>query len=276
MASYGVCFSLQNPRNRHALKKFFLFAGIALVAILSFALVREMPDAHSSPPTEVHGELIQPGAQPDLEITNQQATKRRRHPKPPSVQVRMVMTELAPSDAPASGGAMPSGTLGTAADLRKTNLVSASSLPPISEDRFGCPELSFQTLSDFDMHLKKELAEGGAGSSEAATEIRHQIPANIQMLDGKKAVIQGFLLPVKMNNGLAVEFLLLRNQSMCCYGVPPRINEWITVRMTGKGVKPLMDQPIAVVGTLHVRPTQENGFLASIYDMDGDKVIEPF
>jgi hypothetical protein len=60
---------------------------------------------------------------------------------------------------------------------------------------------------------------------------------------------------------------------MCCYGVPPKINEWITVQMTGKGVKPVMDQPIAVVGTLYVGPTQENGFLTGIYSMKGEKVI---
>jgi hypothetical protein len=264
------------PLARQAMKKFFLFAGIALAAILSFALVRERPDAHNLPQAEVHGELIQPAAQADSDVTNQGTTKKRRHPKPPSVQVRMVMVELAPSDPSTSGSGMPSGTLGTAADLRKTNLVSASSLPPISEDRFGCPEVSFQTLSGFDMHLRKELAEGGASSSEATVEVRRQIPANVRMLDGKKIVIQGFLLPVKMDNGLAVEFLLMRNQSMCCYGVPPKINEWITVRMNGKGAKPLMDQPIAVVGILHVRPIQENGFLASIYEIDGDKVIGPF
>jgi hypothetical protein len=95
-------------------------------------------------------------------------------------------------------------------------------------------------------------------------------------LDGKKVVIQGFLLPVKMDDGLAVEFLLMRNQSMCCYGVPPKINEWISVKMTGKGVKAVMDQPIAVVGTLHVGPALENGLLTGIYDLDGEKIIGPF
>lgn len=93
------------------------------------------------------------------------------------------------------------------------------------------------------------------------------------MLDGKKVIVQGFLLPVKMDDGLTVEFLLMRNQSMCCYGVPPKINEWITVRMKGKGVKPVMDQPIAVAGTLHVGPIQENGLLTGIYTLDCERVI---
>ncbi len=63
---------------------------------------------------------------------------------------------------------------------------------------------------------------------------------------------------------------------MCCYGVPPKVNEWITVELNGKGVKPVMDQPITVAGVLHVGPIEENGCLAGIYRMDGEKVIAPF
>jgi hypothetical protein len=79
-----------------------------------------------------------------------------------------------------------------------------------------------------------------------------------------------------MNDSLAVEFLLMRNQSMCCYGVPPKVNEWITVHLGGKGVKPVMDQPIAVAGVLHVGPIEENGCLAGIYSLDGEQVITSF
>jgi len=172
-------------------------------------------------------------------------------------------------------GSLPAGTLGTAADLAKTNLLSASSLPPIHEPMPGFTEVNFGALGGYDLALTKELAEPGANPERTAAEVRSRIPPGVQSLDGKKVVIQGFLLPVKMDDGLAVEFLLMRNQSMCCYGVPPKINEWITVRMTGKGVKPVMDQPIAVAGTLHVGPIQENGLLTGIYDMDATKVIGP-
>jgi hypothetical protein len=46
--------------------------------------------------------------------------------------------------------------------------------------------------------------------------------------------------------------------------------------MAGKGVKPIMDQPIAVIGTLHVGPTQENGLLTGIYTLDGEKAVGSF
>jgi hypothetical protein len=235
--------------------------------------------SHSGPQAEVHGELIQTSALAVSNVGSEMPTNEpphRKHPQPPSVQRRMVMAQLAPPDQTgASGAGMPSGTLGTAADLAKTNLVSAASLPPISEQRFGCPEVSFRMLSSFDLQLNHELANGTAGSNQTVAEVSAQIPSEVRALDGKRTVIQGFLLPVKMDDGLAVEFLLMRNQSMCCYGVPPKINEWITVQMTGKGVKPVMDQPVVVVGTLHVGPMQENGLLTGIYSLDGEKVIGP-
>jgi len=266
--------------------KLLLSIGILLAIIVGFALTNhfgqesgvhaKQPDA----PTQVHGELIQDAAisdpKPAVE-TPADGLPKRKHPKPPPVQSRMVLAQLAQAGgSDASGGSMPAGTAGTAADLAKTKLLSASSLRAVREPPPGCVEINFSTLSGFDFVLSKELAEGSASPAQTAAKAKMQIPPSIQSLDGKKVVIQGFLLPVKMDDGLAVEFLLMRNQSMCCYGVPPKINEWITVKMTSKGIKPMMDQPIAVVGTLHVGPTQENGFLTGIYGMDGEKIIGSF
>jgi hypothetical protein len=266
------------------MKKIFLFAGFVLAIILVFALTQFRPDGQGlgrapAPAAEIHGELIQPAALADSDVANQNPTNnppKRKHPKPPSVQVRMVMSQLAPSgQADGNGLAISGGTLGTAADLAKTNLTSASSLPAIRATPAGYQEVNFSTLSGFDFALSKEIADGSANPALTAATAKAQIPQSVQSLDGKKTVIQGFLLPVKMDDGLAVEFLLMRNQSMCCYGVPPKVNEWITVQMNGKGVRPVMDQPIAVIGTLHVGPTQENGFLTGIYNLDGEKVIGP-
>jgi hypothetical protein len=105
--------------------------------------------------------------------------------------------------------------------------------------------------------------------SAAATEA--QIPAAIKTLNGQKVVVMGFMLPVKMGNNdeLTTEFLLLKSQLLCCYGVAPQANEWVLVEMP-KGVKPLMDVPISFRGTLHVGAMFENGYLTGIYSLDGE------
>jgi len=202
---------------------------------------------------------------------------KKKHPKPPTVQRRMVLAELTLLGQSNAGTAsLASGTLGTAADLAKTNLPSITSLALPALNIPGYRTITFSTLAGFDFALTPDLAGGTTNPAEIAVQALAQIPSGVRSLDAGKVAIEGFLLPVKMNNGRAVEFLLMRNQSMCCYGVPPKINEWITVQVNGQGVQPVMDQPIAVAGMLHVGPIQDNGSLAGIYRLDADKVVTPF
>jgi hypothetical protein len=99
-----------------------------------------------------------------------------------------------------------------------------------------------------------------------------QIPADIKALDGKKTVISGFMLPVKVNKGVVTEMLLMKDQMSCCYGATPGLNDFIIVRLPeGKG-KLMVDTPIFVYGTLKVGAVVENGFLAGVYQLDGESM----
>jgi hypothetical protein len=244
----------------------FLLAALVLAALIGgWWLISPEQTASTQVTVAPRGELFSnpPPASPE-DMTD--AAAKKRHPKPPSVQRRMVLAQavLAQSgDAGNLGSA--SGTAGTAADWVKSNGALTTNVAAKDVQIPGYQSISFNTLAAFDFPV------GADGNPKIETPI----PANVQSLNGKKAVVAGFLLPVTMKDGLAVEFLLMRNQSMCCYGVPPKINEWITVQAVSKGVKPVMDQPILVAGTLRVGPTLENGSLAGIYRMDADKIIEP-
>lgn len=101
-----------------------------------------------------------------------------------------------------------------------------------------------------------------------------QIPDKIKALDQQKVAVSGFMLPVKMEGGLVKEFLLVKDPMMCCYGVMPKLNEWIVVKMTGTGVKPLMDVPITFEGKLRVGEMYENGYLTGLYLLEGDRQAE--
>jgi hypothetical protein len=101
-----------------------------------------------------------------------------------------------------------------------------------------------------------------------------QIPDRIKALNEQKVAVTGFMLPVKMDGGLVKEFLLVKDPMMCCYGVMPKLNEWVVVKMVGKGVKPLMDIPITFEGKLRVGEMYENGYLTGVYLLEGDKMAE--
>ena len=99
----------------------------------------------------------------------------------------------------------------------------------------------------------------------------NQIPAKIKALDQQKVAVTGFMLPIKMDGSLVKEFLLVKDPMLCCYGVMPKVNEWIVVKMVGSGVKPLMDIPITFEGKLRVGEMYDNGYLTGLYLLEGER-----
>jgi hypothetical protein len=77
-----------------------------------------------------------------------------------------------------------------------------------------------------------------------------------------------------MEAGLVTEFLLVKDPMMCCYGVMPKVNEWVVVKMVGRGVPPLMDVPITFAGKLKVGQIYEGGYLTGLYLLKGERQIE--
>src|SRR5687767_7386805 len=111
----------------------------------------------------------------------------------------------------------------------------------------------------------------GANTNQTAA-VSNQIPAHVMALDNQRVAVTGFMLPLKVSGGYVTEMLIMKDQSMCCYGTVPRINEWVSVKMVGDGVKPVMDEPVTLLGTLHVGEMRENGYLVGIYSLDGERL----
>jgi len=111
-------------------------------------------------------------------------------------------------------------------------------------------------------------------SEAAAPAAEKQIPDRIREFNDRKVAVTGFMLPVKMDGGLVTEFLLVKDPMMCCYGVMPKVNEWVVVKMVGKGVPPLMDVPITFEGQLQVGQIYEGGYLTGLYLLKGEKRVE--
>jgi hypothetical protein len=132
--------------------------------------------------------------------------------------------------------------------------------------------LGFDKLSAFTYEMPADLLDTNQVAASPASD---KIPATVQAFDKKAVALKGFMLPLKVEAGLVTELLILRDQTMCCYGAVPKINEWVSVKMAGKGVKPIMDQPITLVGRLHVGEVRENGYLIGIYTMDGERIANP-
>ena len=244
-----------------------LVAGGAVVLPFYF----QAPSLNAPPeskPMKIQGEPISSSRETNTANGRVAEEKRRkkRYPKPASFQQRMVEYEVSQGsgsdqNATQSFAANPAKVVFTRAQLAA---LPETPLPP------GCQRVGFDTLAAFKFEVTKEMADGSANPALASALTKAQLPANIKALDNKTVAIRGFLLPLKMDEGLAVEFLLMRDQNLCCFGAVPKINEWINVR-TEKGVKPVMDQPITVIGRLRVGEIRKNGYLTGIYSLEAEK-----
>lgn len=136
----------------------------------------------------------------------------------------------------------------------------------------GYLKLDFDRLADFPfvpVPVDLSTAKPGVPPPSSAS----QIPAAIKKLDGRRAIVTGCLLPLKIDHasGLVTEFFL--NRTKYYYFDPPvaAFNEWVVVRLT-KGVEVNevnIETPVSFTGTFHVREEFEDGYLTSIYQLDG-------
>jgi len=131
-------------------------------------------------------------------------------------------------------------------------------------------DLGFDKLAGFNYVVPEY-----AGTAKPTLPDTNQIPASIKAFDGKPVALKGFMLPLKVEQGKVTELLLMRDQSMCCFGSVPKINEFITVKMVGGGTRAVMDQAVTLYGKLRVGEFMENGYLLGIYQLDGEKASGP-
>jgi len=170
--------------------------------------------------------------------------------------------KAAPEAAPTAPSVAATATPAPAAPAKKT--------AKAGEEEFAT--VGFEKLAGFNYDMPDEST---VSTNAPARPAKEQIPADIKALDKKRVALTGFMLPLKVEGGLITELLIMRDQSMCCYGTVPRINEWVSVKMVGKGVKPIMDQAITLYGALKVGEMYESGYLVGIYQMDGEKMSGP-
>jgi hypothetical protein len=133
----------------------------------------------------------------------------------------------------------------------------------------GYLKLGFDQLASY--QFNPPAFDPAANPSAKPPTGEEQIPTEVKSWNGKKAMIVGYMVPVKMEKGLVTEFLLMRNTMSCCFGAVPNMNEWVIVKMK-KGVAPMMDVPVAFYGELKVGAMFENGYMTGLYELDGEKM----
>ena len=101
-------------------------------------------------------------------------------------------------------------------------------------------------------------------------ESEDKIPEPVSRLNGQNVEIEGFMLPVDFDEGRVNSFLLMNSRLACCFGVMPRINEFVFVEMPkGQATKFFNDTPIKVSGVLGIGNAN---LVDSLYTIEASKV----
>lgn len=144
--------------------------------------------------------------------------------------------------------------------------------PPPAVQAGGYETVGFGTLAGYRYRDQGNRAGGGTGAAASAPK-KDQIPPEIHALKGRKVAVEGYMVPMEVDdNGAVKSFVLVKTQPQCCFGDTQAMNEWIDVKMKGGARAEFsVDRPMTAFGVLDVGEQTEDGFVLSIYRMTADK-----
>jgi len=96
------------------------------------------------------------------------------------------------------------------------------------------------------------------------------LPDAVKALEGQVITMRGFLMPLYEYDDIH-EFVLVPNHMLCCFGMPIGINGQVLVKLDMSRGLPNTNEPLEVTGTFRASETKEQGYVLSIYRMDGAK-----
>ena len=153
-----------------------------------------------------------------------------------------------------------------------TGVTNPVAVPHVARVESGYLHLPFDVLSGFKYDTYEVLDDVRGG--RPVTKSDDVIPPEIKGYDGRKVLVEGYIMPLRLKKGLVTEFLLFRDQAACCFGDKAKMNHYMRVKVTDKGFEPGSTMTHKVWGTLAVGEIYVQDYLTGIYQMTADKVEE--
>jgi hypothetical protein len=159
----------------------------------------------------------------------------------------------------------------TVASCKPKSQVTGTNNLPTTKTEDGFLRAGFDVLSNFKYDTYEVYDEASGG--RPLTKSDDVIPTHVKAYDGKRVVVKGFIMPLRLKKGLVTEFLLYRDQAACCFGKAAQMNHYMRVTVKD-GFSPGSMVTHKVYGTLHVGEIYVQGYLTGIYQMTAEKVVE--
>jgi hypothetical protein len=164
---------------------------------------------------------------------------------------------------------IPPAAVKDASDLKVESMPNPVTVYPLAD---GVTLVTWETLAAYDY-------DSPSMEDQRSVKIRQKkkkkpIPDFIRALNGTKVAVTGFLIPVDTDETgeFATVFVIVRSQMTCCYGVVPKLNEWVMVTMEkNKKIKAVSDVPTTVFGVIDIGEKYEDMKGWTLYRMTAEK-----
>lgn len=146
----------------------------------------------------------------------------------------------------------------------------AADAPPVDppKEKNGYREVRFELLTSYDYEWSQTTGIVAPGAIGGA-----QIPPEVRALDKAKVYVVGYMQPIDFDNSGVKTFLLTNYPGGCCFGMVPRLNEWVEVTLAGdERVEYSYFDAIEIFGALEVGEAKSGEVVTSLYRMTPDKV----
>lgn len=161
--------------------------------------------------------------------------------------------------------APPSSTM---ALVKKMPVSATAELAKATEDEKGYRRVPFDILSGYEYMIPTLVVD-----KETEEQLKDQIPGYIKALDDTKVSLEGYMVPLDIEDEKVKSFILTNSMMLCCFGSMPWINEWVYVEMSEDSAADFFnDTVIRVSGVLDVGEEVEDGIVLSLYRMEGQDV----
>ncbi len=132
-------------------------------------------------------------------------------------------------------------------------------------------QLNFDDMADFE-YTPPTLDEIDEGTLRP-----NQIPDSVLAFNNKVVEIEGYMIPIEVEQGKVQSFILSRTLSGCCFGDMPNIQEWVDVKMQeDRDADYIPYAPVLVIGRISVGEVVDEYGITSLYRMIAESVEDPW
>ncbi|MBW7877574.1 MAG: DUF3299 domain-containing protein [Candidatus Cloacimonetes bacterium] len=133
--------------------------------------------------------------------------------------------------------------------------------------------LSFDVLGGYPYDIDTSDASMSLAAEIYKAKLDSQIPSQILTYHNQFVEVEGYMIPIDFHDGKVLSFVLVSSPMACCFGMIPRINEWIHIMVEKPGVSSLLvDMPLRIRGTLDIGADIQDQAVMSLYRMQAKSV----